>query len=63
MKCPFRTITTVDKSSNKTVVTKDFAECLKGACPYFGKKERYYSDATQRMRTVISQTCRGSDNV
>lgn len=38
MKCPFRTITSVEKTPNKTVVSNDYAECLGCECPYFGKK-------------------------
>ena len=62
MKCPFRTVTTVDKSSNKMVVTKDYADCLKSECPYFGKKEKRLNGATMTTRTVIAQKCRRADN-
>ena len=62
MKCPFRTTTTVEKLLNKTVIAKDYAECLKSECPYFGKKERHYSDTVQRVRTYIAEKCRRADN-
>ena len=62
MKCPFRMVTIIDKSSNKTVVTKGYAECLKSECPYFGKKEKRFNGATMTTRTVIAQKCRRIDN-
>ena len=64
MKCPFRTTTKTEQlySKNGSVTSVEYAECLGGECPYFGRTVRRFSDATVRWETVTEPYCRRVDN-
>ncbi len=60
MKCPFRATTTIHKPEiARTIVSKDFPECLGKECPYY-----YERNKTNKCTgyTVTSYKCRRADN-
>ena len=63
MKCPFRTIIITEEFSAKkgSVVSTDFAECLKDDCPFYGKSILQHR-ATGGFETVKMPICRRTDN-
>ena len=52
-KCPFRKITTVEKNENKTIIKKDFQDCLGSDCPYYIREQWSYS----RSSIVVPAHC------
>ena len=63
MECPFRTITVTEEFSAKkgSVVSTEFAECLKHDCPFYGKDIQRHR-AAGGFETVKMPICRRADN-
>lgn len=64
MKCPFRTITTVEQFNTKigSVTRVEFADCIEKECPFYGKEAIKFNECTMRREKVFISTCRRADN-
>lgn len=64
MKCPFRIIKTIKQMANNKIVRviNEYADCLEGECPYYGRQITRLDQRTMRWETVTEQGCRRVDN-
>lgn len=56
MKCPYRPVTTTEKSTEKEITQTDFAECYGTECPWYCAESSWNNqlmpEMCQRVHTV-----------